>query len=549
MKLKQILIAWTLLFQIAQCLFIPWAAFSQLHGILPKDEFNISSINIDHGLDASTPEVKQLIHIIENITNSTGSELASMFLSQNYSLALVFSKLWTKLLKMIVVNDNGSILNILQGFDAQELLNGFCCKPIKNSMGPDNPPKPDNMPNSNKSVKSMNAAKKDTKVKKWWTKTPSGVKEPVQNCCEFMSQSLKDIQGPEMSYETLQKWIEDYGLSASSLRDYLETYLFAGDHSWTAEIATSRSDKDQDNVLDPDLRKRLAILGANIETTLATLFVENEQSKYEGLETDNDSDKDEMPVEHVSFTIKNPYLGMEEFYEKGSESSDHTSLEKRSLVEPLDYNPIVYAFSRLDSEKQIESEQNLEVLEYQQEKESEVKVSDLEDPDFKEPGAEIPNSKEHKAEYITPEDPATEVSKSEEPEILEQHNGEQVQREEVSGGQEMLIGQGEEHGIKEGGENRDHQNNDTSVDDSKFTETDSDLHQSKHRIFDNDEIVLPLSLSVQESTARSKDYRQVVYDVFPVKNRLAKRDEDCVPVTWYNVFHHSVFGKHKFCHV
>lgn len=70
-------------------------------------------------------------------------------------------------------------------------------------------------------------------------------------------------------------------------------------------------------------------------------------------------------------------------------------------------------------------------------------------------------------------------------------------------------------------------------------------------------LALPLSLlrEAEETldTGRSKQYSQVIFPDHE-NNKLTKRfsifskDEvDCEKITWYNVFHHSIFGKPKFC--
>lgn len=59
-----------------------------------------------------------------------------------------------------------------------------------------------------------------------------------------------------------------------------------------------------------------------------------------------------------------------------------------------------------------------------------------------------------------------------------------------------------------------------------------------------EDIVIPISLLlVGKTIPRPKEYASV----FSTAPRLAKRDEECVPVTWNNLVHHSVFGDYKFC--
>lgn len=86
-------------------------------------------------------------------------------------------------------------------------------------------------------------------------------------------------------------------------------------------------------------------------------------------------------------------------------------------------------------------------------------------------------------------------------------------------------------------------------DDPHSTEEEPMFTQLKHRVFEDGEVV------EQKLYARSNKYKQVVdaSDLETLK-LINKREEflsesDCVPVTWHNVFHHSIFGKPKFCHV
>ncbi|KAK6453833.1 uncharacterized protein RJT20DRAFT_63710 [Scheffersomyces xylosifermentans] len=71
-------------------------------------------------------------------------------------------------------------------------------------------------------------------------------------------------------------------------------------------------------------------------------------------------------------------------------------------------------------------------------------------------------------------------------------------------------------------------------------------------------LVLPLSLiRLDESipkSPRNQHYSQVVFDmqIDSKDSAIAKRDDDeidqeCTPITWYNIFHFSIFGKTNFC--
>ncbi|KAK6202988.1 uncharacterized protein RJT21DRAFT_82029 [Scheffersomyces amazonensis] len=85
--------------------------------------------------------------------------------------------------------------------------------------------------------------------------------------------------------------------------------------------------------------------------------------------------------------------------------------------------------------------------------------------------------------------------------------------------------------------------------------------------------VLPLSLiRLQEriiTSPRSKRFSQVIFDIqddpindtkvnatqgsslkrtFDKRDSIYSDDEDCQKITWYNIFHYSIFGKPKFCH-
>lgn len=70
---------------------------------------------------------------------------------------------------------------------------------------------------------------------------------------------------------------------------------------------------------------------------------------------------------------------------------------------------------------------------------------------------------------------------------------------------------------------------------------DRPLHFSKREQAD---ITIPLSLLlVGKNTPRHKLFQNVVKQ----STDLSLKKRDCVPVTWYNVFHHSVFGNYEFC--
>lgn len=72
-----------------------------------------------------------------------------------------------------------------------------------------------------------------------------------------------------------------------------------------------------------------------------------------------------------------------------------------------------------------------------------------------------------------------------------------------------------------------------------------DFDEGKARKFDRT-IVVPLSLvQAAKPSPRSKSYTQVLESM---GSRLSPRKEAaCVPVTWYNVFHHGIFGTTNFC--
>lgn len=58
-----------------------------------------------------------------------------------------------------------------------------------------------------------------------------------------------------------------------------------------------------------------------------------------------------------------------------------------------------------------------------------------------------------------------------------------------------------------------------------------------------DEIVVPLTfVHATQVYPRPKSYKQMAVQLL-----VKREDVDCVPVTWYNVFHHSIFGTAHFC--
>lgn len=87
---------------------------------------------------------------------------------------------------------------------------------------------------------------------------------------------------------------------------------------------------------------------------------------------------------------------------------------------------------------------------------------------------------------------------------------------------------------------------DDEKDDEGITLVDHDDDSSNDSSDDfSDDIIIPLSLLlVGRNIPRPKLFRNVVQQSTSLD--LRKR-EKCVPVTWYNVFHHSVFGDYKFC--
>lgn len=59
------------------------------------------------------------------------------------------------------------------------------------------------------------------------------------------------------------------------------------------------------------------------------------------------------------------------------------------------------------------------------------------------------------------------------------------------------------------------------------------------------DIVIPLSLlKAGKIVPRPKLFKNVVQQSTEL---TLKKRQDCVPVTWYNVFHHSIFGDYRFC--
>ena len=434
MKLNKTFIACALLFKISHALFIPLESFNHMRTKIINDELSpIDGVHFEQDLEVVTPEVKQLLLIFENITNQTESELASMFLSQDHSLALLSLKFWVYLLKTFFVNNNHQILGMLHGLDTGNLLNGLLdgdqslAKHLERSF--------------NNSLQATNQIGGLALIPV--TETVN-IDVTIQHLGDVDSEGENKLYGPDMSYESLQKWIEDYGLSASSLRDYLETYLFNGDRPWTAEIASY----DSSNNSNDEKRLELELKLASFEDKIHSAIASGSANADDMDDTDDNDDieetdtMEELHVQsfgHVPFTLEGSDSDEdeeEELKKAGQDYMFHQFISKRSLLDnALDYSTMVNSFARLD-------------------------------------------------------------------------------------------------------ENEPH------ADDA----SDTDEFELKHRIFDNDEIVEPFSVLLDESP-RSKDYRQVVYDAVPDDPRLAKREEDCVPVTWYNVFHHSVFGKHKFCHV
>ncbi|KAK6462762.1 hypothetical protein DFJ63DRAFT_319569 [Scheffersomyces coipomensis] len=102
---------------------------------------------------------------------------------------------------------------------------------------------------------------------------------------------------------------------------------------------------------------------------------------------------------------------------------------------------------------------------------------------------------------------------------------------------------------------------------STFFEIEQDNLKHKHI---EGGLVLPLSLiKIQErfiESPRNKRFSQIVFDikddpshefesnqrsdlkrVFHKRDSIYSEDEDCQKITWYNIFHYSIFGKPKFC--
>ncbi|OBA19502.1 hypothetical protein METBIDRAFT_13262 [Metschnikowia bicuspidata var. bicuspidata NRRL YB-4993] len=442
MSFKQGICAFIFLLSLSHSLFIPLDAISQLRvKLLAREHASPPTNHFAQGFDVVAPEVKQLFVIFEKITNQTESELMSMFDSQDHALALVSLKFWAQLIKTFFVSDNALLLSLVTLFQTQNLFQDILesvPEVFKQHLENLDHVEPDSdslrVPLPSKSTDFI----LDVQQSKGLTPDPDKPHEI------------------KVSYETLQKWIDDYGLSASSLRDYLETYLFAGDLLWVAGLSTEAPENEPDEKPDLELRERLAILGANIQSALHAPSIEAEE--IEGQEVKSyHSQPQRLVNEHVKqavhkpFRFEDPDLQVKENDESHSGFVKRSRMGKRSIDELPDYGSLIYAFSRLDAN-----------------------------------------------------DPSAESGRGFEKEF---------ENDELA------------------------------------------LTLLKHRVFENDEIVEPtLALSLEEPYARSKDYRQVVYDAFPLDDRIVRRDDkeaekDCVPVTWYNVFHYSIFGKHKFCHV
>lgn len=109
---------------------------------------------------------------------------------------------------------------------------------------------------------------------------------------------------------------------------------------------------------------------------------------------------------------------------------------------------------------------------------------------------------------------------------------------------------------------KDLQSDDFDLDDNSYRIGDSKIskrdHQERQSLFTlqpEGGFIFPLSLiRVEEQpleSPRHKEYSQVMIN--NNQPRLFKRfsifsgDENCEKITWYNVFHHSIFGKPKFC--
>ncbi|KAF8001001.1 hypothetical protein HF325_004790 [Metschnikowia pulcherrima] len=357
MKLNKTFIACALLFKISHALFIPLESFNHMRTKIIDDELSpIDGVHFEQDLEVVTPEVKQLLLIFENITNQTESELASMFLSQDHSLALLSLKFWVYLLKTFFVNNNHQILGMLHGLDTGNLLNGLL----------------------------------------------DGDQSLAKHLERSFNNSLQATnQNGGLALIPVTETRLELELKLASFEDKIHSAIASG----SAHADDMDDTDDNDDIEETDAMEELHVQSfGHVPFTL------------EG----SDSDEDEE----------------EELQKAGQDYMFHQFISKRSLLDnALDYSTMVNSFARLDD-------------------------------------------------------------------------------------------------------------NEPHADDA----SDTDVFELKHRIFDDDEIVEPFSVLLDESP-RSKDYRQVVYDAVLDDPRLAKREEDCVPVTWYNVFHHSVFGKHKFCHV
>lgn len=93
--------------------------------------------------------------------------------------------------------------------------------------------------------------------------------------------------------------------------------------------------------------------------------------------------------------------------------------------------------------------------------------------------------------------------------------------------------------------------------------------------FEKDGLYLPLRIiqeSINDTIPRSRKFSQIIfgpnansiYNYFTSKGKLkirnslqhestlekrapVKEDQPCIPITWYNIFHHSIFGNTRFC--
>lgn len=63
------------------------------------------------------------------------------------------------------------------------------------------------------------------------------------------------------------------------------------------------------------------------------------------------------------------------------------------------------------------------------------------------------------------------------------------------------------------------------------------------------ELFLPLKMlkTKIEPGPRTNAFRQVLYEKEQDQHKKLRREENCVPITWYNVFHYSIFGSSNFC--